>query len=153
MPDSNLAKLQRLLYWCQKILPAVYDDSLSYYELLNKVVEYMNQLVEKYNVMVDATNQNSSNIADLQETVKDLQEELDKVKNGDYVSLYLDSIINWIDSNLQCLVARIVKFVCFGLTKDGHFCAYIPQSWKFLQFDTGMDYNDKETYGHLIIKW
>ena len=24
-------------YWCQKVLPLVYDDSLSYYELLNKI--------------------------------------------------------------------------------------------------------------------
>ena len=29
-------------FWCQKVLPAVYDDSLSYYELLCKVVEYLN---------------------------------------------------------------------------------------------------------------
>ena len=25
-------------FWCQTVLPLVYDDSLSYYELLNKVV-------------------------------------------------------------------------------------------------------------------
>lgn len=153
MSVANLSKQQRLLYWCQKVLPAVYDDSLSYYELLNKVVEYLNQLVDKYNLMVDATNQNTEDIADLQQAVQELQEELDKVKNGEYVSLYLESIINWIDANLQCLVARIVKFVCFGLTDDGYFCAYIPQTWKFLQFDTGMDYNKKDTYGHLIIEW
>ena len=29
-------------FWCQKVLPIVYDDSLSYYELLNKVVDYLN---------------------------------------------------------------------------------------------------------------
>ena len=29
-------------FWCQKVLPLVYDDSLSYYELLCKVVEYLN---------------------------------------------------------------------------------------------------------------
>ena len=33
-------------YWCQKVLPLVYDDSLSYYELLCKVVDYLNKTME-----------------------------------------------------------------------------------------------------------
>ena len=33
-------------YWCQKVLPLVYDDSLSYYELLNKMVVYLNNTIE-----------------------------------------------------------------------------------------------------------
>lgn len=33
-------------FWCQKVLPLVYDDSLSYYELLCKVVDYINKLIE-----------------------------------------------------------------------------------------------------------
>ena len=32
-------------YWCQKVLPLVYDDSLSYYELLNKMVVYLNNTI------------------------------------------------------------------------------------------------------------
>lgn len=150
---SPLEKQRVFRYWCQKILPAVYDDSLSYYELLNKVVQYLNDVISKYNEMVDAVNTNTEDIALLKEAVSDLEAELEKVKKGDYVSLYLESIINWIDNNLQCLVSRIVKFVCFGLTQDGYFCAYIPQTWKFLNFDTGMNYSDKQTYGHLIIEW
>ena len=37
-------------FWCQKVLPLVYDDSLSYYELLNKVVDYLNHIGEHMNV-------------------------------------------------------------------------------------------------------
>lgn len=33
-------------YWVQKVLPLVYDDSLSYYELLNKVVAFLNNVIE-----------------------------------------------------------------------------------------------------------
>lgn len=33
-------------FWCQKVLPLVYDDSLSYYEVLAKVVDYMNKVME-----------------------------------------------------------------------------------------------------------
>ena len=32
-------------FWCQKVLPLVYDDSLSYYELLCKVIDYLNNLI------------------------------------------------------------------------------------------------------------
>lgn len=41
-PYTNQGKLR---FWCQKVLPLVYDDSLSYYELLNKVVEYLNNTI------------------------------------------------------------------------------------------------------------
>lgn len=36
-------------FWCQKVLPLVYDDSLSYYELLCKVVCKLNELAENQN--------------------------------------------------------------------------------------------------------
>lgn len=39
-------RLSTLRFWCQKVLPLVYDDSLSYYELLNKVVKYLNSTIE-----------------------------------------------------------------------------------------------------------
>ena len=32
-------------FWCQKVLPLVYDNSLSYYEVLCKVVDYINELI------------------------------------------------------------------------------------------------------------
>lgn len=36
-------------FWCQTALPLVYDDSLSYYELLCKVVTYLNKVIEDVN--------------------------------------------------------------------------------------------------------
>ena len=33
-------------FWCQHVLPLVYDDSLSYYELLCKVIQYLNIVIE-----------------------------------------------------------------------------------------------------------
>lgn len=36
-------------YWAQKILPAVYDDSLSYYELLDRVVQKLNETIAALN--------------------------------------------------------------------------------------------------------
>ena len=33
-------------FWCQKVLPLVYDDSLSYYEVLCKVRDYLNHIID-----------------------------------------------------------------------------------------------------------
>ena len=44
-------------YWVQSVLPVVYDDSLSYYELLNKVVEYLNKVIDETNKMGGTVNQ------------------------------------------------------------------------------------------------
>lgn len=41
--------VDNLEYWIQKTLPQVYDDSLSYYELLGKVVAKLNEVIEKNN--------------------------------------------------------------------------------------------------------
>ena len=40
-------------FWCQKVLPLVYDDSLSYYELLCKVVGKLNELADNQNNLSD----------------------------------------------------------------------------------------------------
>ena len=38
--------LKHFRFWCQKVLPLVYDNSLSYYEVLCKVVKYINDLID-----------------------------------------------------------------------------------------------------------
>lgn len=38
-------KIRVLAFWCQKVLPTVYDDSLSYYELLNKMTNKINEII------------------------------------------------------------------------------------------------------------
>lgn len=145
-------ELKSFKFWCQKVLPLVYDESLSYYEVLCKLVEYINTIIQNQEYFNEQLKEYGLSIEQLKADVNLIKEELEKVKNGDYVSLYLDSIINWIDKNLQELVARIVKYVSFGLTKDGYFVAYIPPTWEFIQFDTIVDVNS-ELYGHLVLQW
>lgn len=48
---GNYTDLQPFRFWCQKVLPLVYDDSLSYYELLCKVVDYLNKTMEDVGVL------------------------------------------------------------------------------------------------------
>ena len=37
--------IEKLKFYCQKILPLVYDDSLSYYETICKVAAKLNEVV------------------------------------------------------------------------------------------------------------
>ena len=45
--NINLKEVPR--WYCQKVLPTSYDDSLSYYENLCKLTEKMNEIIEAIN--------------------------------------------------------------------------------------------------------
>lgn len=48
--------IDKLKYWCNKILPLVYDDSLSYYEVLCKTSAKLNEVIVSTNGLLDAWN-------------------------------------------------------------------------------------------------
>lgn len=81
-------------YWCQKVLPLVYDDSLSYLEVLHKVTNYLN------NTISDVANveTNVDNLAtafnNLQRYVNDHIDavELDVAQFEEYVTNYLTNL-------------------------------------------------------------
>lgn len=50
---GNWFPVTKFRFWCQKVLPLVYDDSLSYYELLCKVVDYLNKYGEDLGLLAD----------------------------------------------------------------------------------------------------
>ena len=51
--SDTIKTIPHFKFWCQKVLPLVYDDSLSYYELLCKVVEYLNGVISDINAVPD----------------------------------------------------------------------------------------------------
>ena len=71
-------------FWCQKVIPLVYDDSLSYYELLCKVVNYLNNVIEDLKKMGEDTTNLYNAFEQLQNYVNnyfdnlDVQEEINK---------------------------------------------------------------------------
>lgn len=145
-------ELQPFRFWCQKVLPLVYDDSLSYYEVLNKIVDYINNVILNQVSFSEELTLVTGDVNILKEEMLYIQSEMEKVKNGEYVSLYLDSIESWINNNLQELVGRIVKFVAFGLDDSGRLYCDVPSTWQFLDFDTDVDTNSIN-YGRLILEW
>lgn len=61
-------------FWCQTVLPTVYDDSLSYYELLCKVVSFLNTVISDMEIAEE-------NIQSLYDSFVALQE---------FVNTYID---------------------------------------------------------------
>ena len=83
---------KKFRFWCQTVLPLVYDDSLSYYELLNKVVDYLNATMEDVDTM--------------HEDVTNLFEAYDELQG--YVNSYFDNldVQNEIDNKLDSMAAN-----------------------------------------------
>lgn len=142
---APMGEIGAFRFWCQKVLPAVYDDSLSYYELLAKVIEKLNEVIERY----DAS---GSVINEILVELQALQKEFEEFKTGGLEEFYEELLDKWINENMPELIKKAIKMVFFGLTSEGYFCAYIPESWSDIIFDTGMVYN-RYDYGRLILRY
>lgn len=81
-------------YWVQKVLPLVYDDSLSYYELLAKVVDYLNNTIEDVNQVIEDTENLHDAYDNLQTWVNDFTDGLvdDWEDFRDFVTNYLQNL-------------------------------------------------------------
>lgn len=91
-------------------------------------------------------------LSDAQSEIEELKRAYDEFESGGFIDTYLDKIEEWINDNMERLFAEAAKMVFFGLTLDGHFVAYIPESWSDIDFDTGMNYGTPE-YGRLILRY
>ena len=97
----NYNELQPFRFWCQTVLPTVYDDSLSYYELLNKVVAYLNDT----NANVEALH---SALVVYQEYFDnlDVQNEVDKkldemAQDGTLAEIINDTVFRKINTDIE----------------------------------------------------
>lgn len=71
---AEFIKNRPFRFWCQKVLPLVYDDSLSYYELLCKVVCKLNELAENQNNLSDEIKQVAQDLNDFKNQVPGMVE-------------------------------------------------------------------------------
>ncbi len=132
------------MYNVQKVLPAVYDDSLSYYELLAKIQEKLNEVITSENHLNEWQQAQD-------EVIGLLEQKVDDFIAGGYKEDFDKFVTEWLDANIQEALAKAAHMVFFGLTDDGYFIAYIPSDWAFV-FDTVMDYSN-DNYGSLVIKY
>ena len=64
-------------FWCQKVLPLVYDESLSYYELLCKMMEYINNTIVDVKNVEDNLGEVTNSYLELVKYVNDYFSNLD----------------------------------------------------------------------------
>lgn len=133
-----------LIYNVQKVLPAVYDNSLSYYELLAKIQAKLNETIINIDNLNEWQEAQDQVMAELNQMVEDFIA-------GGYKQDFDQFAREWLDANIQQALTDAAHMVFFGLTLDGYFCAYIPRDWSFV-FDTILDYTDND-YGSLVIKY
>ena len=126
--------LHTFRFWCQKVLPLVYDDSLGYYEVLCKVTDYINNLI--------------ANQRELINDVETLEAELKIVQ---------DWINNFDPQIAQDIIEKYIAHgVYFGLSDSGYFITYIPQGWRAIKFNTtGLDIQlpCHPEYGRLVLSY
>jgi len=100
-PSKNTVEhVSSFRHWCQKVLPLVYDDSLSYYELLCKMTTYLNNVIENCNLVGEDVEKLYNAYNQLEGYVNayfnslDIQEEVDRkldtmAKSGTFDNLFL----------------------------------------------------------------
>lgn len=73
--------------------------------------------------------------------------------NGDLPAGVQEGIRQWLSINAIDIIGEMVKMVFFGITQDGYFVAYIPESWDDVIFGTsGLDdFPTGVEYGHLTL--
>lgn len=130
---NNYHELKHFRFWCQKVLPLVYDDSLSYYEVLCKVVDYINKIIDDENATVAQ--------------IEELQNELEVVQQwiANFNTTYAEEIIK----------KYIATMIFVGISDSGYIIYYIPENWSDITFETtGLDViiSDVE-YGRLVLNY
>lgn len=146
MADEPCAKSIDWLYnWCAGLIPSVYDESLSYYEQIAKVLSVLEEVIKHLG-------ETDANAEELKRLYYLLKEQFDEFVDGGFEEYYEALLRAWIDENAPSIVKdMLLTGVFFGLTSDGYFCAYKPSTWEDVQFDTGAIYGTEE-YGRLILR-
>ena len=125
---------EHVRFWCFKVLPLVYDDSLSYYEVLCKVVYKLNEMIDS--------------LGELNDTVKSMQAAIAQIQK-------------WIDDFDTSYAEQIIKdylatMIFVEITDAGYIVYNIPQSWHDIEFNTtGLDIelDLQPEYGHLVLSY
>lgn len=127
------------------VIPQMYWDVYSAEQRYHAICKELNKVICYCEMLGNNVNLNAEGIAEL-------VDEFNKFKESGFYDYYAEQIEQWIKDNLPWLMQTLVRQVYFGLTFEGYFVAYVPESWNDIVFDTGANYA-LDTYGRLILRW
>jgi len=122
-------KIENFRFWCQKVLPLVYDDSLSYYEVLCKIRDLINGIIDNMDSLADA--------------IEDLDTRLDKVeaKLNDLSKLIIDEVKKYIQSD--DFVEQLIDELTSSQTFNNWFHDFITNNPDLIQDLINSEYFDE----------
>ena len=135
--NTNYRDLTEFRFWCFKVLPLVYDDELSYYEVICKCVDYINNLIENDKAI-------SNDVEQLKQEMKQVQKWIDN-----YDTSFAESIIR----------EYLATMIFVTISDSGYIVYNIPANWKSITFNTtGLDIENNigvgnYDYGHLVLSY
>lgn len=101
-------------YWCQKVLPLVYDESLSYYEVLCKVVEYINSQIDDDTQIIESIDELKAELAIVQKWI------------NEFDTSYAEKVLS----------EHIANMIYVSISDAGYITYTIPESWNDVTFNT-----------------
>lgn len=132
--------------WCIQILPSIFDESMSYYEVLCKVIKILNNSLEDINILKEEIETTNTTLDEFKNQVK---EQFDELKNG-----------SWIQGTIPYLEELLKQYIpvaiFFEINKEGYFIANIPETWEEIRFNTtGYDYPSlpDAKFGNLVLSY
>ena len=115
---------------------------------LDYVLKNIKKLLEELNKNHDWMTKHEAEYIQLKSLVDDLY-------SGNWSPAFINTLIQWYKDNIIDIIGELVKQVFFGITDDGYFVAYIPESWQDIIFGTtGLDdFIAGIDYGHLTLSY
>ena len=79
----------------------------------------------------------------------------DALMSGNFPPSIVEAFNKWAAANMPNLIQEMILTVWFGITDDGYFVAYIPESWQDIIFNTtGLDIIiPGYEYGRLVLSF
>ena len=135
-------KILPFRFWCQKVLPLVYDNSLSYYEVLCKVAAKLNELINSDNEQGEAIQELQTAVQELIESESAVEEDIANLKDrmtgagGDIQ--FINTVIDGINNSLETMYQR-VTFLSSAIASEysetsfynvGAYCIYNNEMYR-----------------------
>lgn len=95
---------------------------------------------------------------DFQDEYEQFMTLMAQIESGNFPPSIKNAFYQWMQLNAVSLVGELVHNVFFGITDDGHFVAYIPDSWSDIIFNTTyydivLSAHPEYGYGHLVLSY